>query len=130
MSRSVPLPLPSFWRRRVYVLGRGKFGIWPSLGLLGSRAELILAVSFARTLLAPAYLVCESAPSRLVKMTHNDRDERFLEDNRYFVSLFYLEKNSEGSLQIDVHRIAMILNLLSSFQQNIRIIPAKLIYQL
>ena len=63
-------------------------------------------------------------------MIHNDRDERFLEDNRYFVSLFYLEKNSEGSLQIDVHRIAMILNLISSFQQNIRIIPAKLIYQL
>jgi hypothetical protein len=28
--------------------------------------------------------------------------------------------------QVDIHRITMILNLLSSFQQNIRVIPAEL----
>jgi hypothetical protein len=31
------------------------------------------------------------------------------------------------SSQIDIDRITMILNLLSSFQQNIRIVPAKLL---
>jgi hypothetical protein len=34
---------------------------------------------------------------------------------------------AQSSSQIDIHRVTMIFDLLSSFQQNIRIVPAKLL---